>query len=896
MTEFDMNLNSNTQLQLPKSAPLRPIEESPDESVKKMAVLFTDIVGSTKFFKTNGDRAGRKMLRRHQDLVTPIVAKYGGVVVKFLGDSVMAYFFDPREALKSAIKIEQRLRDYRNGKRPQDQIHVRIGIHYGDCIMAEEDIFGDVVNVAAKFLPFVEGDQIGISEELFAQAQDLKGVYFDPAKITSNKDFPNGLSLYRVVWDKAVNLDPIFNIMIYLKPIRELGTNEFEKRWRSLLGEKNKLWAGRVEKQQVFDDRSVALIAKDVPSSLELARMVIGFLGETPGQGGSPLVPIQTVIDVGRYIEDDRVVLEELKVKWEEMEPGAIYVSEPVYDCINKGQTSLDVSTLDTYGDKSFFKIPLNDEFDAEPRLFLFQNALVEGENISCFYCGDRRHLPADCPSKQLNEFSGVLEKLGYLPLEEVNSLFFNALTGVAPEPDLETKAVVGEERSPLWAYYGFYELKMIFQLRFFRKMWDAKETAWSEIKVKKGGGSKGGLVWMAQDCLRISDLGRAETNLKKALRQNPRDWKVYSALGFLNVEKKDFRQARHYFAEALDFSETKSQKVYNSLLLSRTYDLSHDRGRAMTTIRKVVESNPLCLEARYQDVLFQFRNGDNTTALQKLLELIKSDRIYFLHALIDPELADFSKTIHPELNNLLQEARGKAVDRAAVAEEEFEKLENCLGRMDEEVRRARNLLEKIRDLSTAGSYFGSLDIVHYSGSIIQIGRRGVEERKKAVLRGLRELKLRLRECFTSVNNFPYKILVESADRQLRAIQGQVSKHQDTTQSGAPEQMGKTLKEVMGLSSELEKVALKLKGLDGIREYMVFLTKCFKKNVIFQLANLVIAIVLFPMIVYYLNFMSPQLDFSSQEMWVYQKAILVLGGISALLAAVFMASRDTNKR
>ena len=80
----------------------KSIDEYPEESITKIAVLFTDIVSSSEFFKSYGDAAGRKMLRRHQELASPAIIEHGGVVVKILGDSIMAYFSSPQEALKSA--------------------------------------------------------------------------------------------------------------------------------------------------------------------------------------------------------------------------------------------------------------------------------------------------------------------------------------------------------------------------------------------------------------------------------------------------------------------------------------------------------------------------------------------------------------------------------------------------------------------------------------------------------------------------------------------------------------------------------------------------------------------------------------------------------------------------
>lgn len=105
-------------------SPPKPIKNYPKDSIKKMAVLFTDIVGSSNFFKTRGDIAGRRMLKQHQDMASPVIKEFGGVLVKLLGDSVMAYFINPQEALKSAIKIQRRFQTHNRGNDDRDQIHI----------------------------------------------------------------------------------------------------------------------------------------------------------------------------------------------------------------------------------------------------------------------------------------------------------------------------------------------------------------------------------------------------------------------------------------------------------------------------------------------------------------------------------------------------------------------------------------------------------------------------------------------------------------------------------------------------------------------------------------------------------------------------------------------------
>src|SRR3954451_6988103 len=72
---------------------------------KQVAVMFTDVVGSTAYFERKGDVAGRAMLQRCNDLLMPIIGGCGGRVVKTIGDAIMAFFDRPAEAVDCAIQL-----------------------------------------------------------------------------------------------------------------------------------------------------------------------------------------------------------------------------------------------------------------------------------------------------------------------------------------------------------------------------------------------------------------------------------------------------------------------------------------------------------------------------------------------------------------------------------------------------------------------------------------------------------------------------------------------------------------------------------------------------------------------------------------------------------------------
>ena len=881
-----------SQIKASQFNPSKPIDEYLQDSVKKIAVLFTDIVGSSKFFKSHGDTAGRKMLRQHQEIASPAVVEHGGIVVKVLGDSIMAYFSNPQEALKSAIKIQQKFQSFNQRKDPRYQIHIRMCIHYGGGIVEDKDIFGDVVNMAAKFLPLAGSDQIFVSHELYTQVQELPSLQFEAVDLPSNKKVLKGLTIYKLIWDETITFDPYVKTLLYFKPVWELGESHFAKAWDSLIDNKDSLWAGKVEKENILADKSMALIVKDPGSSLSLAVDVMKFLNSKLEKDSLPFLPLQIIVDSGTYVRAGRLALEDLKVDWEEIKPEDIYISFAAYKAIGESEAFSVSPEPDKKHPQSFYKVDLNEQLQNEPGLFLYQSALVQGEYSPCYYCGDRKHLTANCPSKQFSKITNVMKDLGYLPLEKINKLFFNYLTKTDINAGNGAESLSKSDRATQWAYNAFCELKMVYQLRFLRLLWKTREDSWNNIKENKSETAKGGLIWLGQDCLRVSKMDQAETILSDALEKYPQDYRVHCAMGFLNVEGKDFLQAKHYFSGALEYAETRPQKIFAHFLLSRLYSLNNDRGKAEDHINKILHIEPGCSEAVYQDIIFQFGRQKNAEALRKLIKLIRNNREYYLYALIDPELAAFNEIIHPELNNLLHEAQEEAKQIRAEAEQKANKLEEQLTAEEKKVNDPRALFLKIEELSKADSYFNCLDIIYCGSSIIDIGSRYLEDRRMKLLRALNTLRPRVKSCIVAVNNFSNRNLIVAISRKLKNVQIKMDDNVSIARGSDPEKIKDAFVEANKLAEELKQVEAELKKLQKTQQMLFFIAKFFKNTFIFQSVNLLIAFLLFPICTYYMHFFLPEIRIAPENIWEYQKIVIILGGFSGLCLALMLSTKN----
>jgi serine/threonine protein kinase/class 3 adenylate cyclase len=171
----------------------------------QFAVLFTDIVGSTSFFERYGDTAGLLMLRRHDDQVMPAIEEGGGTVVKTIGDAVLATFTSAKTAAETAVKIQQRLNAFNEGRPAEEQIYVRVGINYGTGFLKEGDIFGDVVNVAARFVKNCAAAQILISRSVYDALKTEATITCQKLGTASFHGKAAPEEMYEVLWTSAEN-------------------------------------------------------------------------------------------------------------------------------------------------------------------------------------------------------------------------------------------------------------------------------------------------------------------------------------------------------------------------------------------------------------------------------------------------------------------------------------------------------------------------------------------------------------------------------------------------------------------------------------------------------------------------------------------------------------------
>ncbi len=158
---------------------------------KLAAVMFTDIVGYTALMSQDEHKA-LSILQKNRDIQKPLVEKFNGEFLKEMGDGTLLCFQSALDAVQCAQEIQQSVSD-------DPDLNLRIGIHLGDIVFKEGDVFGDGVNIASRIERLAEDGGICISEQIYETISNKPGIEADFLGEKTLKNVRHPVKVYSVI-------------------------------------------------------------------------------------------------------------------------------------------------------------------------------------------------------------------------------------------------------------------------------------------------------------------------------------------------------------------------------------------------------------------------------------------------------------------------------------------------------------------------------------------------------------------------------------------------------------------------------------------------------------------------------------------------------------------------
>ena len=143
-----------------------------------LSIMFTDIKGFTEFTTLYGEQKSKELRHKQDQILFDIIeGDYNGLIIKQIGDSVLAVFIEPSMAVRKALAIQNKIKEtfFSSGiKGDPYYLKLRIGIHMGQVSVENNlmpDIFGDHVNKASRIMHLADGGQILLSKGVHDSAR-----------------------------------------------------------------------------------------------------------------------------------------------------------------------------------------------------------------------------------------------------------------------------------------------------------------------------------------------------------------------------------------------------------------------------------------------------------------------------------------------------------------------------------------------------------------------------------------------------------------------------------------------------------------------------------------------------------------------------------------------------
>jgi adenylate cyclase len=159
-------------------------------------ILFADVSGYSRMMRADEERTLVDLRAHLAELVAPVIQRYGGRIVKTVGDGVMVEFGSAVEAVRCAVELQRGMGERNQGVPAERRQTFRIGLHLGDVIASDDDVFGDTVNLAARLQSVAEPGGIVVSGAVYEQVRDKLALPFRDLGHRSVKNIDRPIHVY----------------------------------------------------------------------------------------------------------------------------------------------------------------------------------------------------------------------------------------------------------------------------------------------------------------------------------------------------------------------------------------------------------------------------------------------------------------------------------------------------------------------------------------------------------------------------------------------------------------------------------------------------------------------------------------------------------------------------
>jgi class 3 adenylate cyclase len=168
----------------------------------EVAVLFADVVGSTRLYEVLGDHQARDMIVTCVDIMRDATERNRGSVIKTIGDEILAIFPTADDAVNAAGEMQQDIGAHPGLQVGGQHVAIRIGCHFGPVVLENRDIFGASVHTANRMTSQAKAGQVILTAETVALLSPEWRAVTRQIDVTSVRGRSEEVELFEVLWQQ----------------------------------------------------------------------------------------------------------------------------------------------------------------------------------------------------------------------------------------------------------------------------------------------------------------------------------------------------------------------------------------------------------------------------------------------------------------------------------------------------------------------------------------------------------------------------------------------------------------------------------------------------------------------------------------------------------------------
>lgn len=523
---------------------------------------------------------------------------------------------------------------------------------------------------------------------------------------------------------------------------------------------------------------------------------------------------------------------------------------------------------------------------------------LVIGPHQPCFYCGQRNHEMAQCPSRELKALEPKawrpISAMGMNDIKEGLRGIDLAISRQGAIPAI-TQLLSGQDQ-PAILTRAIFEITSIFQFRMMTTMWQSRGREYPS-GLRQLAPIEHSALFDCLEHIKSGNLLQAERDIAAYRNEHPSSVQAATTYGFLNLEKGDLPKAQSVWKDAEQMSHSPLLQSYHLFLQARCLEIIGKYQAAIDIYKIALSRSPRWREAMYRQCVCLVKMGFAEQSLTNFEQVINLDANIFNRILIDPEM----ERGHLQLRAMLYPEWEEAQAQVEGTKDNINKFTKELSQwFDLDNPFSKDMLEKTKALTNLSEVKNFVAFRKLNSSRNELSHElqvEIAEQTSLLKEKFAAYLARLQELRTEAGWFPYPKLLMDFNKNFNicAKNSNWAMQQDFI---GPESFRKANNLAKQSEETLALLESKLDTLKLLRDGTLFILIMGKTFVWMEIVGLLLSLAILPVAIYYGAEMGMEWakGLQGKQNWTLQKGFLIILSIVALATSILYAMFTFEKK